>query len=144
MTSKAWTGDYILDFAQLLESSTFGQDAGTLAAEEREHREADAVEEEEEEEDAPVFSSATGRYRHPKKYVQRGFKGEYFPFFSFLSFGLHAPFARTDQCVTGARVQMPTSSPRKRLHSRSATSLRPSRACSAPQQVRPPLPSSSA
>ncbi|KWU43212.1 diphthamide biosynthesis protein [Rhodotorula sp. JG-1b] len=68
LTSKAWTGDYILDFAQLLESSTFGQDAGTLAGT---HRGADAVEEDE---DAPVFSSATGQYRHPKKYVQRGFK----------------------------------------------------------------------
>ncbi|TKA52166.1 hypothetical protein B0A53_05010 [Rhodotorula sp. CCFEE 5036] len=71
LTSKAWTGDYILDFAQLLGSSTFGQDAGTLAADEREQR---GEEDLEEDEDAPVFSSATGQYRHPKKYVQRGFK----------------------------------------------------------------------
>lgn len=75
LTSKAWTGDYILDFAQLLESSTFGQDAGTLAADEREHRgEDDGEDGEDQDEDAPVFSSATGQYRHPKKYVQRGFK----------------------------------------------------------------------
>lgn len=72
LTSKAWTGDYILDFAQLLEMSTFGQDAGKLAVEG-----ADAAREgEEDDEDAPVFSSATGQYRHQKKYVQRNFQGE--------------------------------------------------------------------
>ncbi|GAA6014124.1 hypothetical protein JCM8202_005155 [Rhodotorula sphaerocarpa] len=70
LTSKAWTGDYILDFAQLLEMSTFGQDAGKLAVEG-----ADAAREgEEDDEDAPVFSSATGQYRHQKKYVQRNFQ----------------------------------------------------------------------
>lgn len=71
LTTKAWTGDYILDFSQLLESSTFGQDAGKLADG------ADAAGTNDEDDEAPVFSSATGQYRHPKKYVQRGFKGEY-------------------------------------------------------------------
>ncbi|GAA5987661.1 hypothetical protein JCM10908_007155 [Rhodotorula pacifica] len=71
LTSKAWTGDYILDFAQLLESSTFGQDAGTLATDADQDQEG---REEDDDEDAPVFSSATGQYRHPKRYVQRGFK----------------------------------------------------------------------
>ncbi|GAA5874434.1 hypothetical protein JCM3774_005718, partial [Rhodotorula dairenensis] len=83
LTSKAWTGDYILDFAQLLESSTFGQDAGTVATAADQHgrREGDPAGERDQDvdvvdddDDAPVFSSATGQYRHPKKYVQRGFK----------------------------------------------------------------------
>lgn len=91
LTSKAWTGDYILDFAQLLGSSTFGQDAGTLAAAEREQR---GEEDLEEDEDAPVFSSATGQYRHPKKYVQRGFKGE--SLFSPLSW--HVPLLTRGDC----------------------------------------------
>lgn len=91
LTAKAWTGDYILDFAQLLESSTFGQDAGTLAAEEGGRARDDGDGDEgERDEDAPVFSSATGQYRHPKKYVQRGFKGEDLS----LSFAPHA-------CATG-------------------------------------------
>jgi diphthamide biosynthesis protein 2 len=72
LTSKAWTGDYILDFAQLLESSDFGQDAGTVAVEQGEEGEG----EEGGDEEAPVFSAVTGTYRHPKKYYQRGFKGE--------------------------------------------------------------------
>ncbi|BGP25229.1 Diphthamide biosynthesis protein 2 [Rhodotorula toruloides] len=62
LTSKAWTGDYILDFTQLLDSSDFGLDAGTVEVEQGEDGE------------APVFSAVTGTYRHPKKYYQRGFK----------------------------------------------------------------------
>lgn len=73
LTSKAWTGDYILDFAQLLESSDFGQDAGTVEVEQGEEDEGEA---EAEDGEAPVFSAVTGTYRHPKKYYQRGFKGE--------------------------------------------------------------------
>ncbi|BGP08710.1 Diphthamide biosynthesis protein 2 [Rhodotorula toruloides] len=71
LTSKAWTGDYILDFAQLLESSDFGQDAGTVEVEQGEEDEGEA---EAEDGEAPVFSAVTGTYRHPKKYYQRGFK----------------------------------------------------------------------
>lgn len=72
LTSKAWTGDYILDFAQLLESSDFGQDAGTVEVVRAEEDEGDADGADKE---APVFSAVTGTYRHPKKYYQRGFKG---------------------------------------------------------------------
>ncbi|BGP16795.1 hypothetical protein JCM10213_002189 [Rhodosporidiobolus nylandii] len=67
LTGKSWTGDYILDFAQLLRSSTFGQDAGTLAEDgEGSDDEGDG--------DAPVYSSTTGKYRHAKKYVAGGVK----------------------------------------------------------------------
>lgn len=63
LTSKAWTGDYILDFTTLLSSSTFGQI----------HVDPDASEMDEE---GPVFSSTTGSYRHPKRYQQNGVTGE--------------------------------------------------------------------
>jgi len=69
LTSKAWTGQYILDFGELLASSTFGQD------EDNEEDEGN-VEEEEGDEEAPVYSATTGKYRHPKKYYQNGVQGE--------------------------------------------------------------------
>lgn len=69
LTSKAWTGQYILDFGELLASSTFGQD------EDKEENGED-VEGEEGDEEAPVYSATTGKYRHPKKYYQNGVKGE--------------------------------------------------------------------
>ncbi|KAK4704388.1 diphthamide biosynthesis protein 2, partial [Phenoliferia sp. Uapishka_3] len=55
LTSKDWTGDYILDFTTLLSSSTFGQT----------HVDPSKVEDDPE---GPIFSSVTGTYRHPKRY----------------------------------------------------------------------------
>lgn len=66
LTSKAWTGDYILDFTTLLSTSTFGQD----------HVDPDADERDEE---GPVFSSVTGQYRHPKRYYENRVKGRSSP-----------------------------------------------------------------
>ncbi|GAA5820936.1 hypothetical protein JCM3770_002636 [Rhodotorula araucariae] len=80
LTSKAWTGDYILDFAALLESSTFGQDAaapdGDFDQGEREgggegDGEGDGGDSDGE---RPVFSASTGTYRHPKRYTHKGIK----------------------------------------------------------------------
>ncbi|GAA6004374.1 2-(3-amino-3-carboxypropyl)histidine synthase [Rhodotorula paludigena] len=68
LTSKAWTGDYILDFASLLHSSTFGQDAGTAGSE------AEDGAGESDDGEKPVFSAATGTYRHPKRYNPKGVK----------------------------------------------------------------------
>ncbi|KAL8292323.1 hypothetical protein RQP46_001789 [Phenoliferia psychrophenolica] len=55
LTSKDWTGDYILDFTALLSSSTFGQT----------HVDPNKAEDDPE---GPIFSSVTGTYRHPKRY----------------------------------------------------------------------------
>lgn len=67
LTSKSWTGDYILDFTTLLATSTFGQDFvdpnNTNTDEE-----------------GPVFSSVTGTYRHPKKFYANGVAGKNFQF----------------------------------------------------------------
>ncbi|GAA5893300.1 hypothetical protein JCM6882_007998 [Rhodosporidiobolus microsporus] len=69
LTSKAWTGDYILDFAQLLRSSEFGQDAGVVASETgATEAEGEGEQGEGQDEEQPVFSAATGKYRHPKRY----------------------------------------------------------------------------
>jgi len=73
LTSKAWTGQYILDFGELLSSSTFGQDQGQLANEGEDGAGESA---EERDEEAPVYSATTGKYRHPKKYYQNGVKGK--------------------------------------------------------------------
>lgn len=63
LTSKSWTGDYILDFTTLLATSTFGQDFvdpnNTNTDEE-----------------GPIFSSVTGTYRHPKKFYANGVAGK--------------------------------------------------------------------
>lgn len=77
LTGKAWTGDYLLDFAALLESSTFGQDAGTLASEGGEQDDEDAQDDEDDDDDGerPVFSATTGTYRHPKRYTHKDFSG---------------------------------------------------------------------
>ncbi|GAA5851614.1 hypothetical protein JCM8547_001149 [Rhodosporidiobolus lusitaniae] len=74
LTSKAWTGDYILDFSRLLYSSSFGQGAGTLAGEDREEEDGDGGGENGGEEERPVYSATTGKYRHAKKYYQKGIK----------------------------------------------------------------------
>lgn len=74
LTGKAWTGDYLLDFAALLESSTFGQDAGTVGSGDGEGEEQDEQGDEEDGE-RPVFSAATGTYRHPKRYTNKAFAG---------------------------------------------------------------------
>ncbi|GAA6032426.1 hypothetical protein JCM8097_008169 [Rhodosporidiobolus ruineniae] len=71
LTSKAWTGDYILDFARLLEESEFGRDAEDAEGEEGEEEDG---EEDGSDGDAPVFSATTGKYRHPKRYHHKGFK----------------------------------------------------------------------
>ncbi|GAA5929266.1 2-(3-amino-3-carboxypropyl)histidine synthase [Sporobolomyces koalae] len=71
LTSKAWTGQYILDFGELLSSSTFGQEQGQIANDETTQSEGQDGEEDEE---APVYSATTGKYRHPKKYYQNGVK----------------------------------------------------------------------
>ncbi|GAA5977044.1 hypothetical protein JCM5350_007539 [Sporobolomyces pararoseus] len=68
LTSKAWTGQYILDFGELLSSSTFGQDQGQVADETAEEAGND------EDDEAPVYSATTGKYRHPKRYNQNGVK----------------------------------------------------------------------
>ncbi|GAA5906828.1 hypothetical protein JCM5296_001952 [Sporobolomyces johnsonii] len=72
LTSKAWTGQYVLDFGELLSSSTFGQDQGTVAGDEAVVEDAQADGDDDEE--APVFSAVTGKYRHPKRYYQNGVK----------------------------------------------------------------------
>ncbi|KDE07589.1 hypothetical protein MVLG_02055 [Microbotryum lychnidis-dioicae p1A1 Lamole] len=59
LTSKPWTGKYVLDFETLLAASDFGQDF------------VDPTKDEEDEE-GPVFSSTTGKYRHPKRYATKG------------------------------------------------------------------------
>jgi diphthamide biosynthesis protein 2 len=66
LTSKAWSGDYVLDFTTLLSTSSFGQDFVDPNADEID-------------EDGPIFSSVTGTYRHPKRYNQNGVTGERFP-----------------------------------------------------------------
>lgn len=69
LTSKSWTGDYVLDFTTLLSSPSFGQDYVD-------------PDKSEDEEDGPVFSSAKGSYRHPKKYDKGVVVGAFFwPFF---------------------------------------------------------------
>ncbi|KAM0789321.1 hypothetical protein ACM66B_000158 [Microbotryomycetes sp. NB124-2] len=55
LTNKAWTGDYILDFTELLTTSDFGQDHVDL-------------DKDEEDAEGPVYSATTGKYRHPKRY----------------------------------------------------------------------------
>jgi diphthamide biosynthesis protein 2 len=62
LTSKDWTGDYVLDFTTLLSSSTFGQTHVNL-------------DKDEEDEEGPTYSSITGKYRHPKRYQQNGVSG---------------------------------------------------------------------
>lgn len=62
LTSKTWTGDYVLDFTTLLSASTFGQDFVDPSLSE-------------DDADGPVFSSVTGKYRHPKRYVANGVLG---------------------------------------------------------------------
>ncbi|GAA5844653.1 hypothetical protein JCM5353_001332 [Sporobolomyces roseus] len=69
LTSKAWTGQYILDFGELLASSTFGQDEDKANEENEQNHEGN-----EDDEEAPVYSATTGKYRHPKKYYQNGVK----------------------------------------------------------------------
>lgn len=59
LTSKAWTGDYILDFTSLLTSSTFGQTHVN-------------PNNEEDDPEGPIFSSVTGTYRHPKRFQSNG------------------------------------------------------------------------
>ncbi|SCZ89665.1 BZ3500_MvSof-1268-A1-R1_Chr9g10537 [Microbotryum saponariae] len=59
LTSKNWTGEYVLDFETLLATSDFGQDFVDPAKDE-------------EDEEGPVFSSTTGKYRHPKRYATKG------------------------------------------------------------------------
>jgi len=71
LTSKAWTGQYILDFGELLASSRFGQDEDKANEENEQNLEGN-----ENDEEAPVYSATTGKYRHPKKYYQNGVKGE--------------------------------------------------------------------
>ncbi|GAA5931462.1 hypothetical protein JCM3775_006860 [Rhodotorula graminis] len=73
LTGKAWTGDYLLDFAALLESSTFGQDAGTVGSGESASESDDDEEQDEDDGERPVFSAATGTYRHPKRYTNKVF-----------------------------------------------------------------------
>ncbi|GAA5856694.1 hypothetical protein JCM9279_000303 [Rhodotorula babjevae] len=75
LTGKAWTGDYLLDFAALLESSTFGQDAGTVGSGEDagEGERGSGEERDEDDGEQPVFSAATGTYRHPKRYTNKAF-----------------------------------------------------------------------
>ncbi|GAA5897950.1 2-(3-amino-3-carboxypropyl)histidine synthase [Sporobolomyces salmoneus] len=75
LTSKAWTGQYILDFGELLSSSTFGQDQGRIAdGSSNENQDGENGAAEEDDEEAPVYSATTGKYRHPKRYYQNGVK----------------------------------------------------------------------
>ncbi|GAA6060596.1 hypothetical protein JCM10212_004575 [Sporobolomyces blumeae] len=69
LTSKAWTGHYILDFAELLAESTFGRAQGEDDSGERAEGQ-QQTDLDEDDEDAPVFSATTGKYRHPKRYHQ--------------------------------------------------------------------------
>lgn len=62
LTSKSWTGDYILDFTTLLTTSDFGQDHVDPSLSDHD-------------EEGPVFSSVTGKYRMPKRYVANGVTG---------------------------------------------------------------------
>ncbi|KAK4057237.1 Diphthamide biosynthesis protein 2 [Microbotryomycetes sp. JL221] len=55
LTGKAWTGDYVLDFTELLTRSDFGQDHVDPSRDEQD-------------DEGPVFSASTGKYRHPKRY----------------------------------------------------------------------------
>ncbi|KAK4048241.1 Diphthamide biosynthesis protein 2 [Microbotryomycetes sp. JL201] len=55
LTNKSWTGDYILDFTELLTTSNFGQDHVDL-------------DQDEQDAEGPVYSATTGKYRHPKRY----------------------------------------------------------------------------
>lgn len=64
LTSKSWTGDYILDFTTLLSTSTFGQDFVDPSKDE-------------EDEEGPVYSATTGKYRTPKKYIRGSVEGEF-------------------------------------------------------------------
>ncbi|GAA5899126.1 hypothetical protein JCM8208_003010 [Rhodotorula glutinis] len=73
LTGKAWTGDYLLDFAALLESSTFGQDAGTVGSGASEGERESGEGDEEDDGERPVFSAVTGTYRHPKRYTNKAF-----------------------------------------------------------------------
>lgn len=63
LTNKSWTGDYVLDFTELLTQSSFGQDHVDLSR--------DDVDDE-----GPVYSATTGKYRHPKRYTKGGVDGE--------------------------------------------------------------------
>jgi hypothetical protein len=69
VTSKSWTGDYVLDFTTLLTTSDFGQDHVDPSLSDHD-------------EEGPVFSSVTGKYRTPKRYVANGVTGK-------LQFPLH-------------------------------------------------------
>ncbi len=63
LTSKSWTGDYVLDFTTLLTTSDFGQDHVDPSLSDHD-------------EEGPVFSSVTGKYRTPKRYVANGVTGQ--------------------------------------------------------------------
>lgn len=71
LTSKSWTGDYILDFTALLSSSTFGQDFVDPDMDE-------------DDEEGPVYSATTGKYRHPKRYYKGEVGGGCLPRSAFL------------------------------------------------------------
>jgi diphthamide biosynthesis protein 2 len=76
LTSKSWSGDYILDFTALLSSSTFGQNHVDPAL----RPEGDASDvDDDNDADRPVYSSTTGKYRHPKRYTKAGVTGESAP-----------------------------------------------------------------
>lgn len=70
LTSKTWSNNYILDFSTLLTESTFGQDYVDPSLDKNEDKAEDG------EEEGPVFSSITGKYRHPKRFVVGGVAGE--------------------------------------------------------------------
>lgn len=73
LTSKTWSNNYILDFSTLLTESTFGQDYVDPSLDKNEDKAEDG------EEEGPVFSSVTGKYRHPKRFVVGGVTGEFKP-----------------------------------------------------------------
>jgi hypothetical protein len=136
LTSKAWTGDYILDFARLLSSSEFGQDA-PKELEEGEGGTAEGEEGGEDAGDAPVYSATTGKYRHAKKYYQNGVKGASLLFFASV---VASPLS---SIANAFFLQTPTTSPPKLPPSPSVTKTPPSPAFSVPPLVRPlPLSSS--
>lgn len=70
LTRKSWTGNYILDFSELLTSEEFGVNGVSFS-----DHEGESGEEEEEGEERPVYSSTTGKYRHPKRYVASSVTG---------------------------------------------------------------------
>lgn len=58
LTSKDWGNDYVLDFGQLLSNESFGRSAPGNDPDQ------DGATDDEQ----PVFSSVTGKYRHPKRF----------------------------------------------------------------------------